>query len=193
MRYRKEIDGLRALSVLSVILFHAGFTSFSGGFVGVDIFFVLSGYLISSLLLQELRTSGSINFVAFYARRLRRLLPGLVLMLLFGSIIGAAVLAPYEQIPQAQAAGSAFLWLSNFHFSIADFKANRRQQHLEKLGGSNYFERFFPFFTPPLASTRRHSFCSNAELLAFKLFPKTWSHIFCHCDGTSLVILSQGL
>lgn len=120
-KWRADIEGLRALAIVGVVADHAGLPFVQGGFVGVDIFFVLSGYLISSLLLQELRTSGSINFVAFYARRLRRLLPGLVLMLLFGSIIGAAVLAPYEQIPQAQAAGSAFLWLSNFHFSIADF------------------------------------------------------------------------
>lgn len=81
MIYRREIDGLRALAVLPVILFHAGFKTFSGGFIGVDIFFVISGYLITSIILAELET-GHFSFVRFYERRARRILPALFLVML---------------------------------------------------------------------------------------------------------------
>jgi peptidoglycan/LPS O-acetylase OafA/YrhL len=76
MEYRREIDGLRALAVVPVILFHAGYPTFSGGFVGVDIFFVISGYLITSIIIGEL-TRGTFSQVLFYERRARRILPAL--------------------------------------------------------------------------------------------------------------------
>jgi hypothetical protein len=68
MQYRPEIDGLRAISVLPVILFHAGFTLFSGGFVGVDIFFVISGFLITSIIASEINEK-KFTFIGFYERR----------------------------------------------------------------------------------------------------------------------------
>ena len=76
MQHRREIDGLRAVAVLPVILFHAGFQMFSGGFVGVDIFFVISGYLITSILIEEL-AAGKLSILRFYERRARRILPAL--------------------------------------------------------------------------------------------------------------------
>ena len=82
MKYRKEIDGLRALAVLSVILFHAGFTTFSGGFVGVDIFFVISGYLITTIIADEM-DKASFSLLNFYERRARRILPALFFVMLF--------------------------------------------------------------------------------------------------------------
>ena len=81
MNYRREIDGLRALAVLPVILFHAGFETFSGGFVGVDVFFVISGYLITTIILTELG-QGNFSIVNFYERRARRILPALFLVML---------------------------------------------------------------------------------------------------------------
>jgi peptidoglycan/LPS O-acetylase OafA/YrhL len=81
MKYRKEIDGLRALAVLPVILFHAGFTTFSGGFVGVDIFFVISGYLITTIIVDEMG-KGSFSLLNFYERRARRILPALFFVML---------------------------------------------------------------------------------------------------------------
>ncbi|MFK7698791.1 acyltransferase family protein [Pseudomonas caspiana] len=81
MQYRREIDGLRAIAVIPVILFHAGFSFFCGGFVGVDIFFVISGYLISSIIYQDLK-QGRFSFVDFYERRSRRILPALYFVLL---------------------------------------------------------------------------------------------------------------
>jgi peptidoglycan/LPS O-acetylase OafA/YrhL len=81
MRYRAEIDGLRAIAVLPVILFHAGFDVFGGGYVGVDVFFVISGYLITSILLSEF-SQGDFSFARFYERRARRILPALFVVIL---------------------------------------------------------------------------------------------------------------
>jgi len=78
--YRREIDGLRALAVLPVMLFHAGFKTFSGGFVGVDVFFVISGYLITSIILSE-QEAGTFSLIHFYERRARRILPALFLVM----------------------------------------------------------------------------------------------------------------
>lgn len=82
MKYRSEIDGLRALAVLPVILFHAGFKVFSGGYVGVDVFFVISGYLITNILILELE-EGSFSIARFYERRARRVLPALFFVMLW--------------------------------------------------------------------------------------------------------------
>ncbi|KQP20041.1 acyltransferase family protein [Pseudorhodoferax sp. Leaf267] len=81
MEYRREVDGLRALAVVPVILFHAGFQTFSGGFVGVDVFFVISGYLITSIILDSQR-AGTFSVVEFYERRARRILPALFFVVL---------------------------------------------------------------------------------------------------------------
>lgn len=82
MKYRPEIDGLRALALIPVILFHAGFKFFSSGFIGVDIFFVISGYLITTIILNDL-DKGNFNLLNFYERRARRILPTLFLVLFF--------------------------------------------------------------------------------------------------------------
>ena len=80
LRYRSEIDGLRAIAVIPVIMFHAGYSLFSGGFVGVDVFFVISGYLITRIILGEL-DEGRFSLVNFYERRARRILPALFLVI----------------------------------------------------------------------------------------------------------------
>ena len=80
MRYRAEIDGLRALAVIPVILYHAGFKLFSGGYVGVDVFFVISGYLITTIILAELG-AGTFSLIHFYERRARRILPALFVVM----------------------------------------------------------------------------------------------------------------
>ena len=81
MNYRKEIDGLRAIAVIPVILFHAGFTGFSGGYIGVDIFFVISGYLITTIILDEL-SQNKFSIKKFHERRARRILPALSVVLI---------------------------------------------------------------------------------------------------------------
>jgi peptidoglycan/LPS O-acetylase OafA/YrhL len=87
--FRRDIEGLRAIAVLLVIAYHADLFSCKGGFIGVDVFFVLSGYLITGILIQETLRTGSIDLVQFYARRIRRLVPASVVML------AAVVIATY--------------------------------------------------------------------------------------------------
>lgn len=77
MKYRREIDGLRAVAVLPVVLFHAGVPGFSGGFVGVDVFFVISGFLLTTIIVDEM-TAGTFSIKTFYEKRARRILPALV-------------------------------------------------------------------------------------------------------------------
>ena len=86
LTYRPEIDGLRAIAVGAVILYHAqitilGHQPFKGGFIGVDIFFVISGYLITSIILRELIHKGNFSFKSFYQRRVRRILPALLFVM----------------------------------------------------------------------------------------------------------------
>lgn len=112
-----EIDGLRAVAILLVIAFHAGVPQLSGGFVGVDVFFVISGFLITGLLAQELNRTGRIDILGFYARRVRRLLPALVLVLLFTLCAGAFLLVPVGQVQQlAQSAIAGAGFFANIFF-----------------------------------------------------------------------------
>ena len=81
MKYRPEIDGLRAIAVIPVILFHAGFSTFSGGFIGVDVFFVISGFLITTIIATELEDN-KFSIVNFYERRARRIMPMIFLVMI---------------------------------------------------------------------------------------------------------------
>jgi len=117
--FRGDIEGLRAIAVLLVVAAHAGVPRLAGGFIGVDVFFVLSGFLITGLLNRELAERGRIDFGAFYLRRLRRLMPALLLVVLVVSALASHVLAPWDQGRQASAAAMASIWLSNIHFALA--------------------------------------------------------------------------
>lgn len=115
MKYRAEIDGLRALAVVPVILFHAGFELFSGGYVGVDVFFVISGYLITTIILNEMR-DGRFSLVAFYERRARRILPALFLVALV-CVPFAWFLLPLRDMREfAQSLVGVATFSSNFFF-----------------------------------------------------------------------------
>jgi len=94
-KYRPDIDGLRAVAVLSVIGFHAFPSWFKGGFIGVDIFFVISGFLISTILLENTKQK-KISFITFYSRRIRRIFPSLITVLIACLIMGWFVLYPDE-------------------------------------------------------------------------------------------------
>ncbi len=115
LTYRPAIDGLRALAVLPVILFHAGIPGFSGGFVGVDVFFVISGYLITSILAHELDT-GRYSLLTFYERRARRILPALVLVLVCSALATAFWLAPRHLREFGRSAVSVAAFTSNVFF-----------------------------------------------------------------------------
>jgi peptidoglycan/LPS O-acetylase OafA/YrhL len=115
MDYRREIDGLRAIAVLPVILFHAGFQTFSGGFVGVDVFFVISGYLITTIILSELE-QGKFSIVQFYERRARRILPALFLMMLVCLPLAWFLLLPGDMKDFSQSVVAVSLFASNILF-----------------------------------------------------------------------------
>tara|TARA_B100000780_G_C21109899_1_gene448450 strand:+ start:12 stop:2051 length:2040 start_codon:yes stop_codon:yes gene_type:complete len=114
-KYRAEIDGLRAIAVLPVIFFHAGFNIFSGGFIGVDVFFVISGYLITSILLNQL---GNNNFSLkyFYERRARRIIPVLICVILITSILAFVLLTRTELYTYFKSVNATLLFYSNFYF-----------------------------------------------------------------------------
>ena len=118
--FRPDIEGLRAVAILLVVAVHAGVPWLKGGFVGVDVFFVLSGYLITGLLLNEASDTGQVRLFQFYVRRLRRLLPALLAMMLIVGLLASLVLAPSQQAVQSTSAGMAALWMSNFYFAFAN-------------------------------------------------------------------------
>ena len=113
--YRAEIDGLRALAVLPVISFHAGFDIFSGGFVGVDIFFVISGYLITTIIIKDL-DNNTFSFKKFYERRARRIFPALIFVILISSIISFIFLTRSELASYFKSVVATLLFFSNLYF-----------------------------------------------------------------------------
>ncbi|WP_331158420.1 acyltransferase family protein [Steroidobacter sp.] len=115
-QFREDIEGLRAFAVLAVVLFHFGVERLPGGFVGVDIFFVISGYLIGGLLIEELERSGSIDLWRFYGRRARRLLPLAVLVSVVTLLLALVFLSPAEQTSAAKGALASSLYASNLWF-----------------------------------------------------------------------------
>lgn len=115
MKYRREIDGLRAVAVVPVVLFHAGFSLFSGGYVGVDVFFVISGYLITTILLSELH-AGKFSIVKFYERRARRLLPALFLVMACCLPFAWLWLLPEDMVDFGQSLMSVVGFVSNLLF-----------------------------------------------------------------------------
>jgi peptidoglycan/LPS O-acetylase OafA/YrhL len=113
--YRADIDGLRAVAIVPVVLFHAGVSAFPGGFVGVDVFFVISGFLITGLIRHEIDT-GTFSLVNFYERRVRRLLPALFAMLAVVTVLAAWLLLPADFADYAKSVLATSLFASNFLF-----------------------------------------------------------------------------
>jgi peptidoglycan/LPS O-acetylase OafA/YrhL len=114
-RHRPEIDGLRAIAVMSVVLYHASVPYISGGFVGVDIFFVISGYLITRILSQEI-AEGNFSMVSFYERRIRRIFPALFVVYIASLFFALWLLSPFEFDEYADGLQAATLIVSNYHF-----------------------------------------------------------------------------
>lgn len=114
--YRADIDGLRAIAVLAVLLYHVGFDRLSGGFVGVDVFFVISGFLITKLLTSEYGRSGKIDFKSFYIRRAKRLLPALFFTLIVTTIVAALIFTPQRLAIYGGSMMHAVFSFSNVYF-----------------------------------------------------------------------------
>ena len=132
--FRPDIQGLRALAVGIVMLDHAGFTTFGGGYVGVDVFFVISGFLITSLLMREAERDRSISLVGFYSRRARRILPAATLVLVatvLASLLWLPLVRAYEVLKDAVWAA---LFGANVRFSsvATDYFAHARREAVAK-------------------------------------------------------------
>jgi len=116
IKYRPDIDGLRSIAIMSVLIFHLGFQSFSGGFVGVDIFFVISGFLITNLIKREIEITGEFSMKQFYIKRIRRLLPALIIVLFFTILFSILVFSPTHLSRIGGALTSAIASVSNIYF-----------------------------------------------------------------------------
>ncbi|MDD2761371.1 MAG: acyltransferase family protein [Methylomonas sp.] len=147
-KYRPDIDGLRAIAVLSVVVFHAFPNGLQGGFIGVDIFFVISGYLISTIIFQNLE-KGTFSFTEFYARRIKRIFPALILVLVTSYVFGwfALFADEYKQLGKHIAAGAAFvsnivLWNEAGYFDAS--AETKPLLHLWSLGIEEQFYIVWP-------------------------------------------------
>ena len=154
LNYRPDIDGLRAIACLAVVLFHAFPSLLQGGFIGVDVFFVISGYLISSIIYRNLfnkENPGSLNIVDFYIRRIKRIFPALITILIFCLILGHFILLQSEFNLLAKHTFGGSTYISNFllYFESGNyFDTDSRTKpllHLWSLGVEEQFYLIFPF------------------------------------------------
>lgn len=150
--YRADIDGLRAVAVLPVVLFHAGLPGFSGGYVGVDVFFVISGYLIAGILLADLER-GTYSIRRFYERRIRRIFPALATVVAATLAAGAVLLTPAALVEVGRSALAVGAFASNFFFwkSVDYFADAHAVQPLLHTWSLAVEEQFYIVFPPLLA------------------------------------------
>jgi peptidoglycan/LPS O-acetylase OafA/YrhL len=172
-KYRPDIDGLRAIAVLSVVAFHAFPLRMKGGFIGVDVFFVISGFLISTIIFENLG-KGTFSFTEFYARRVKRIFPALAVVLGACLIFGWLALLPDElnQLGKHIAAGAGFvsnlvLWGEAGYFDNA--AETKPLLHLWSLGIEEQFYIVWPLLVW-LAWKRKFNFLVLAAFLAFVSF-----------------------
>jgi peptidoglycan/LPS O-acetylase OafA/YrhL len=148
--YRSDIDGLRAIAVLAVLFYHAGFRGFHGGLTGVDIFFVLSGFLIGGHIHTE-ESAGRFSFVSFYRRRAKRILPALYVVICAALFVGIWFLSPRELQRTATEAIAALLSVSNiFYWKVADYFAVASDQRVLLMTWSLGVEEQFYLVVPLL-------------------------------------------
>ena len=167
--YRPDIDGLRAIAVLAVVFYHADVWPFSGGFIGVDVFFVISGYLITSLIHDHCRT-GQFSIIEFYERRVRRIFPALYVIVAFCFLAGGLLMMPldYKQFGYSAVANSLFasnvlFWLRTGYFDTdAEVKP---LLHTWSLAVEEQFYIVFPFLLLLLYRYRRERVVSGVLIL----------------------------
>jgi peptidoglycan/LPS O-acetylase OafA/YrhL len=151
LSYRREIDGLRAVAVISVVLFHAGFSLIKGGFIGVDVFFVISGYLITTIIIRELDEK-TFTIAGFYERRARRILPALLFTLVCAASIAYFTLVPDQLERFCKSMIAALPFSSNYFFwmQVGYFAPDSSQEpllHTWSLAVEEQFYLLFPLLT----------------------------------------------
>jgi len=179
MKYRAEINGLRAVAVIPVILFHAGFEVFSGGFIGVDIFFVISGYLITTIILSDME-QGTFSLVEFYERRARRILPALFFVMFFSLPFAWFWLLPSDLKDFSQSLVAVSLFSSNILFwqETGYWGVNNELKPLLHTWSLAVEEQYYILFPPFLMLMWRFSkrwiFFSFIFLALFSLIISQW-------------------
>jgi len=146
-KYRPEIDGLRAVAVMSVILFHSGLGVMPGGYVGVDIFFVISGFLITNIIFQELNED-RFSLVTFYERRIRRIFPAFFVVVFASTLAAWFILTPGELKDYSQSVLASSIFLSNIYFLLKTdyFATNSEELPLLHTWSLSLEEQFYVFF-----------------------------------------------
>lgn len=149
-QYRKDIDGLRAVAVIPVVLFHSGYSMFSGGYVGVDIFFVISGYLITNILIKQLQND-QFSIATFYERRIKRIFPALFTVLIVSSLAAIWLMLPGEIKQFKQSVISTLFFYSNYFFMFdvgyfADPAETKPLLHMWSLAVEEQFYVVFPVY-----------------------------------------------
>lgn len=147
---RPDIQGLRAVAVLLVVFFHAGFTGFGGGYVGVDVFLVISGFVISNRLIRDIHDRGRLGLAEFYSARARRLLPASLVVIVITVTLGMAVMSPFQIKIMLNDAAASALYFSNIVFAIrsADYLSDPTPSiflHYWSLGLEEQFYLVWPF------------------------------------------------
>lgn len=150
IEYKKHIDGFRSLAVLAVVLSHLDIPFFRGGYIGVDIFFVISGYLLTSIINKQI-TSNNFSIIDFYEKRIRRIIPAYYFLLIFTSLLSIQLLLPKETISYYKSLLSSLLYSSNFHFYFESgyFDAINTSKPLLHTWSLAVEEQFY-FFLPML-------------------------------------------
>lgn len=174
-KYRADIDGMRALAILSVLIFHAYPSSLPGGFVGVDVFFVISGYLISGIIFRGL-TLGSFSFFDFYARRIRRIFPAVTVVLLTTYILGVFFVTPFVMKDMLKEAPYAAFFIENIRLFLqhgeywdvgTELKA---YMHFWSLGVEEQYYIFYPLICFFLWKASSKVFLSSLLLMLVMSF-----------------------
>jgi len=183
--YRSDIDGIRAIAVSSVVLYHAGVPICSGGFSGVDIFFVISGYLIGGHIFSELR-AGTFSFLRFYKRRAKRILPAFYAVLVFTILASLFFLSPYENHLFALSAVAATLSGSNIFFLryLHDYFNAGTSYHpllmTWSLGVEEQFYAVIPLLMVLLARIRRSLLLPAIFAVCILSFLFAWHQVAIH-------------
>ncbi len=172
--YRADIDGLRAVAIVPVVLFHAGVTALAGGFVGVDVFFVISGFLITGLIRHEI-DKGTFSIAGFYERRIRRLFPALFAMLFAVSVCAAWLLLPADFVDYAKSVLATSLFASNFLFwQEAGYFGRAAEDipllHTWSLAVEEQFYILFPLFLAYIAARARKRYVAATALVTAASF-----------------------
>jgi peptidoglycan/LPS O-acetylase OafA/YrhL len=167
--YRPDIDGLRAIAVLLVVLFHININLIPGGYIGVDIFFVISGFLITKIIHNEI-SSGKFSITNFYVRRARRIIPALTSTIIVTSIFATVMLYPSELVDYAKSAIASALFSANIYFfsSLNYFSPSADEiplLHLWSLGVEEQFYILFPIFLIAVAKVRMSAVATTCALL----------------------------